>query len=273
MLGRAFNTAKKIKIRIAVNLFLCSNLTMTKISAVIITYNEEKNIERCLTSLRGIVDEIVVLDSFSTDKTEEICRQAEVQFSQHEWLGYAGSKNVANEKASNDWILSIDADEALSEELAKSILSIKNQLSNNFYSFNRLTNYCGNWIKHSGWYPDSKIRIFNKKTAHWEGLIHEKLIFNKKISVEHLKGDLLHYSYYTIEDHKKQIEKYSTIAAQELKISGKASGLVKEYLLPIAKFIEAFIIKKGFLDGAAGFKISVMSAKATKLKYHKLKKL
>ena len=127
---------------------------MNKISAVIITYNEERNIARCLDSLKDVADEIVVLDSFSTDGTEEICRQKKAVFIQHEWIGYASSKNIANEKASNDWILSIDADEALSEMLIDSILKIKNQLSDKFYSFNRLTNYCGTWIKHSGWYPD-----------------------------------------------------------------------------------------------------------------------
>lgn len=246
---------------------------MNKISAVIITFNEERNIARCLDSLKGIADEVLVLDSFSTDKTEDICRQKGAVFIKHQWLGYAGSKNIANEKASNEWILSIDADEALSHELSLSILKIKNQLSDKFYSFNRLTNYCGTWIRHSGWYPDRKIRIFNKKRAHWEGLLHEKLIFSGKITVEQLEGDLFHYSYYTIEDHKKQIDKYSSLAANELKENGKSAGLIKEYLLPVVKFIETYLLKKGFLDGRAGFKISVMTATATRLKYQKLKKL
>jgi glycosyltransferase involved in cell wall biosynthesis len=244
---------------------------MTKISAVIITFNEEKNIGRCLASLHEVCDEIIVLDSFSTDKTEDICRQEAVLFHQHKWLGYAGSKNLANEKASNDWILSIDADEELSRELADSILNIKENLSDIFYSFNRLTNYCGTWIRHSGWYPDTKIRIFNRNKAHWEGSIHEKLIFHDQIRVETLKGDLHHYSYYTLQDHKRQIEKYSTLAAEELKAKGKNTNMLKIIFLPIAKFIETFFFKKGFLDGAAGFQISRMTAKATKLKHQKLR--
>lgn len=246
---------------------------MTGLTAVIITYNEEKNIGRCLASLKGVCDEIVVMDSFSTDLTEEICRKEGVLFLQHKWLGYAGSKNLANEKASNNWILSIDADEALSRELTDSILEIKKSLGDKFYSFNRLTNYCGTWIKHSGWYPDTKIRIFNKKKAHWEGTIHEKLIFESRIPVKILRGDLLHYSYYTLADHQRQIEKYSSLAANELKEKSIKHAIIKELFLPIAKFIETYIIKKGFLDGSAGFNISVMTAKATKLKYQKLRQL
>jgi glycosyltransferase involved in cell wall biosynthesis len=246
---------------------------MTKLTAVLITFNEEKNIGRCLASLQGVCDEIVVMDSFSTDLTEEICRKEDVSFLQHKWLGYAGSKNLANEKASNNWILSIDADEALSPQLRDSILGVKEKLSNKFYSFNRITNYCGTWIRHSGWYPDTKIRIFNREKAHWEGTLHEKLIFDQRIPVEILKGDLLHYSYYTPGDHERQIERYSTLAAQEMKTKGKKPWILKEIFLPISKFIETYIIKKGFLDGRAGFNISVMTAKATKLKYQKLRQL
>jgi glycosyltransferase involved in cell wall biosynthesis len=246
---------------------------MTKLTAVLITFNEEKNIGRCLASLQGVCDEIVVMDSFSTDLTEEICRKEDVSFLQHKWLGYAGSKNLANEKASNNWILSIDADEALSPQLRDSILGVKERLSNKFYSFNRITNYCGTWIRHSGWYPDTKIRIFNREKAHWEGTLHEKLIFDQRIPVEILKGDLLHYSYYTPGDHERQIERYSTLAAQEMKTKGKKPWILKEIFLPISKFIETYIIKKGFLDGRAGFNISVMTAKATKLKYQKLRQL
>jgi glycosyltransferase involved in cell wall biosynthesis len=246
---------------------------MAKISAVIITFNEEKNIGRCLDSLHNVCDEIIVLDSFSTDKTEVICRQKGVIFHQHTWLGYAGSKNLANEKSANDWILSIDADEELSAELAHSILDVKENLSEIFYSFNRLTNYCGTWIRHSGWYPDTKIRIFNRNKAHWEGSIHEKLIFDNRIPVENLKGNLYHYSYYTLQDHKRQIEKYSLLAAEELKAKGKNTNMMKIIFFPLIKFIETFFFKKGFLDGAAGFQISRMTAKATKLKHQKLRLL
>ncbi len=246
---------------------------MAKLTAVIITYNEEKNIGRCLVSLKKICDEIIVMDSFSTDNTEEICKREGAIFYQNKWLGYAGSKNLANEKASNDWVLSIDADESVNPELAISILKIKGELDKCFYSFNRLTNYCGTWIKYSGWYPDTKIRIFNRQRAYWEGIIHEKLIFDDRIPVHNLKGDLFHYSYYTREDHEKQIEKFSTLAAEELKAKGKKTNLLKQFFMPASKFIETYIFKKAFLDGIAGYKISIMTAKATKLKHQKLRRL
>ena len=247
---------------------------MAALSAVIITYNEEKNIGRCLDSIKDICDEIIVIDSYSTDGTEKICKGiGNVRFIKQEWLGYAGSKNTGNQLAHNKWILSMDADEALSKELAKSILSVKSKLNNSFYSFNRLTNYCGTWIKHSGWYPDTKVRIFNSDKAHWEGLIHEILVYDKSIPVKKLKGDLLHYSYYSIKEHEQQIQKYSALAAEELKSRGKKSNFIIELFSPITKFFETYLFKKAFLDGKAGYTISIMTARATKLKYRKLRNL
>ena len=181
---------------------------LRKISAVIITNNEEKNIERCIDSLIGVVDEIIVIDSFSTDKTEEICKSKNVRFVQHEWEGFSKSKNFGNQLVTYDLILSLDADEALSVDLQNSLLDLKNK-SDVFeaYSLNRRTNFCGNWINHSGWYPDQKLRLWNKNRGHWEGEIHEKIKLNNNATIEHLNGDLLHYSYHTISDLNIQIEK------------------------------------------------------------------
>ena len=243
------------------------------LSVVIITYNEEKNIGRCLESVQHIADDIVVVDSFSTDATEKICKKFNVNFIQREWEGYSKTKNFANTMTQYPWILSLDADEALSEELKQSILKIKQQNECVTAEFNRLTNYCGTWIKHCGWYPDKKIRIFDKTNSEWQGTIHEKLIINSEKPVIHLKGDCLHYSYYTLEDHYKQVDYFTDLLAKDYHEKGKKVSLIKLYMSPMVKFMRDYIIKLGILDGYAGFKISIISAYATYLKYYKTRKL
>ncbi|MGE0560405.1 MAG: glycosyltransferase family 2 protein [Flavobacteriales bacterium] len=244
-----------------------------QLSVVIITFNEEKNIERCLNSVKDVADEIVVVDSFSTDKTRDICIKYNARFIEKEWEGYSGSKNFGNDKTSYNWILSLDADEALSEELIQSILDFKKNPTGSCCKFNRLTNYCGSWIKHGGWYPDAKIRIFDKTNAKWMGSIHEELSFSIPIEINYLKGDCYHYSYYTQEQHYTQAEKFTTIAAKDLFDKGKRLSFIKLYFSPLAKFIRDYFINLGFLDGGAGFTVARISAYATFLKYNKLKKL
>ena len=247
---------------------------MEALSVVIITYNEERNIKRCLDSVKRIADNIVVVDSFSTDRTEEICLNEGVNFIQKVWKGYSLTKNYANSQAKHNWILSIDADEALSEELMQSILEIRNNIQNNHvYKFNRRMNYCGSWINHSGWYPDSKIRLFNKQHVHWEGDIHEELQVPSNFKVVHLNGDLLHYSYYSIEEHYKQADKFSAIAASVLFRKGNNSNWLLIYIKAGFKFFRNYLLKRGFLDGYKGFIICRITAWETYLKYYKLKKL
>lgn len=246
---------------------------MPQLSVVIITFNEEKNIERCLQSIQGIADDIVVVDSFSTDNTQEICKKHAVNFIQREWEGYASTKNFANKQAQYNWILSLDADEALSDELKNSILKQKKQEQLTTCEFNRLTNYCGTWIKHGGWYPDKKIRLFDKTITQWAGMIHEELNFSKPITLVHLDGDCFHYSYYTIDQHYKQTDHFTTIAAKNLYTQGKKSSFSKLYVSPIVKFIRDYIVKLGFMDGQAGFNVARISAYATYLKYKKLNHL
>ena len=246
---------------------------MPQLSVVIITFNEEKNIGRCLDSVKEIADDIVVVDSFSTDNTKGICEKQKVNFIQHKWEGYSASKNFANSQAKYDWILSLDADEALSEELKQSILEVKKDSELLTYKFNRLTNYCGKWIKHCGWYPDTKIRIFDRRITKWEGILHEKLVINSKQEPILLKGDCLHYSYHSLEQHYAQTEKFSTLAAQNMFEKGKKASVLKMVLSPIVKFIGDYVIKLGFLDGAAGFTICRISAKHSFLKYKKLRRL
>jgi glycosyltransferase involved in cell wall biosynthesis len=246
----------------------------SKLSGVIITFNEEQNIGRCIDSLQGIVDEIVVVDSYSTDRTREICQEKNVQFYEHPFEGHIQQKNYALSKCEYGFVLSLDADEALDEVLQKSILEVKSAFQFDAYSFNRLTNYCGTWIRHCGWYPDKKIRLWNKNKGHWGGENpHDKVVMDASSSLVHLEGDLLHYSYYTKEDHFKQIAYFTDISSKAAFDNGIRSNFFTLIFKPIFKFFRDFILKRGFLDGKAGFLISCRSAYATYLKYKKIRKL
>jgi len=244
-----------------------------KLSGVIIAFNEEKNIERCLLSLKNVVDEIIVVDSFSTDKTQEICHKHGAIVIQHAFENYILQHRYADSQASYNHILNLDADEELSENLKESILNAKSNFKFTGYKINRLTNYCGKWIKHCGWYPDAKLRLYDRREGNWEGvLIHEKFELHDKTREGKLNGDIFHYSFYTIDEHKKQTEKFTDISANELFLEGKRANWFKINIKPIWKFISDYIFKLGFLDGKYGFIISRISAKGTHLKYRKLKK-
>jgi glycosyltransferase involved in cell wall biosynthesis len=241
---------------------------MVKLSAVIITFNEEKNIGRCIDSLKELTDEILVVDSFSKDNTLEICNQKGARIIQNKFEGHIQQKNFALSQATNDWVLSLDADEALTEELKQSIQEILENPLKKGYRFNRLTNYCGKWVKHCGWYPDSKLRLVNRNFAQWGGINpHDKLQLSSGLDEGFLIGDLLHYSYYTKEDHYRQIEYFGQIAAQEAIKKGEKVGVLKVMIKVIAQFIKSFILKFGFMDGLTGLKISYRSAFATYRKY------
>ena len=247
---------------------------MIKISAVIITYNEEINIGRCLDSLIDTMDEVIVIDSFSTDKTEEICSKYPVKFIKKEWLGYSITKNFGNNLASNDYIFSIDADEALSDELNASILAVKNaETLLDAYKLTRLTNYCGTWIHHCGWYPDTKLRLWDKSKGQWEGDIHEDVKLQENSKTAMLNGDLFHYSFHTITQHVKQADKFTDLTAQDAFNKGTRSNLMKILFKPCVKFIRDYIIKLGFLDGYHGYCVCKISAFATFMKYSKLMEL
>ena len=246
---------------------------MPPLSIVIITKNEERNIGRCLKSVKDIADDIVVVDSFSEDATEEICKSYHVNFIKHQWEGYSATKNFANDQARHDWILSLDADEALSDELIQSISKIKALPLPAHYKFSRLTNYCGKWIRHCGWYPDYRYRFFDRRTTHWEGLIHEKLNFAPDAKFELLQGDCLHYSYYSTAEHWAQAKKFSELAALDLFQNKKKSDLLKMFFSPVIKFIKHYFLKLGFMDGSSGLRISYISAWATFHKYRTLKSL
>lgn len=248
---------------------------MPQLSVVIITFNEEKNIARCLESVKDIADEIVVLDSFSKDKTEAICQSFGVKFYQHAFDGHIQQKNRAITYASFPHILSLDADEALDEKLKESILGIKNNWTHDGYYMNRLTNYCGHWVKHCNWYPDTKMRLWDSRKGSWTGINpHDKYELKEgDKNTKHIKGDILHYSYYSIEDHYKQVEYFTNIASKAYVEAGKTAPIFKLFINPIAKFIDHYILHLGFLDGKAGYLISKISAYATYLKYKKIREL
>ena len=246
-----------------------------KISVVIITKNEERNILRCLNSVQDVADEIVVVDSGSTDDTAAICEHFGVKFVHQDWLGYSEQKNFANNLAANDWILSIDADEELSDELKQSIFKYKNQHMPHdiVFSMNRLTNYCGHWIRHCGWYPDRKIRIWNRTVGQWQGEIHETLEFSTKVKEKVLKGDLLHYSFETAQDYENQQFKFAKMRGQHYFMKGKKHASFYMVVSPIFSFIQHYFFQLGFLDGADGWHICLTTAKATRMKYKTLKEL
>lgn len=248
---------------------------MVKITAVIITQNEARNIGRCLQSLQDIADEVVVVDSGSTDATEQICASFNVRFTPHPWEGYDGQKNFADTLASHDWILSIDADEALSPALQTSLRDFKNgsPADNEVFSVCRLNNYCGSWIHHCGWYPDEKVRLWRKGVASWDGVVHEEIRYDRPVIKKRLAGDLLHYTYYSVADHASRQVKYATLAAQKAHQQGRKCRRCTLALKPLWTFLRNYIFKGGFLDGRAGFLVCKMSAFYTLVKYAKLNEL
>lgn len=248
---------------------------MEKISAIIITQNEERNIGRCLNSLIGIADEVVVVDSGSTDGTERICREHGALFHHHPWEGYSAQKNHAETLSTGDWTLSIDADEALSDELRQSLLLLKGRDADPdmVFCFNRLTNYCGTWIRHCGWYPDEKIRLWRRGTCRWSGIVHEEPVFCHPVRRQRLDGDLLHYSYYSVEEHASRQITYAQLAAKKSHDGGKRFRCGDLLLRPAWTFLRNYLFKGGFLDGRTGFTVCRMAAFYTLIKYARLREL
>lgn len=246
-----------------------------ELSVVIITFNEERNIARCLASVKAVADDIVVVDSFSTDATGAIAREHGARVVEHAFEGHIEQKNWAITQAKHPWVLSLDADEALNEELVRSIQEVKRGTpSADGYAMARLTNYCGTWIKHGGWYPDIKLRLWDSRKGRWGGTNpHDRYELDTGASTARLKGDILHYSYHSIADHLRQVNYFTDISSKALLAQGKQARPVKLLLSPIAKFVGDYLIRGGFLDGFHGFVIARISAHATFLKYAKLKQL
>jgi glycosyltransferase involved in cell wall biosynthesis len=247
---------------------------MQPLSVVIITYNEEQNIARCINSVKSLADEIIVLDSYSADRTVEIARSLGAIIYQERFRGYIGQKNFAMQLASNNYILSLDADEALDDELAASIMEAKESFPHRAYRMNRCTNYCGRFMRHGLWYPDKKIRLFDRRIAKWEGLNpHDKIGLQQGFTFHHLKGNILHYAFDTIEDLIWRNNRISSIAAVSLYNTGLRSSWYKMTVRPAWAFLNGYFFRLGFLDGFEGFSFAVNTAHQVFLKYSKLYKL
>ncbi len=245
-----------------------------KLSTVIITLNEQDQIERCIKSVQDISDEILVVDSYSTDKTEEICRSLGARFVQNPFAGHIEQKNHALDLAKNQYVLSLDADEALGPELKESIKKVLSEFKADAYSMNRLTNYVGHWVRHCDWYPDVKIRLLKKGKGRWGGTNpHDMIIMQDNCTVEHLTGDILHYSYKSISDHVAQTNKFTTIAAKAAYAKGVRSSNFKIVTRPVLKFFKDYFLRLGFLDGRYGFIICFINSLSALLKYSKIKEL
>jgi glycosyltransferase involved in cell wall biosynthesis len=239
-----------------------------KISATIIAFNEERNVPRVIESLR-CCDEILVLDSGSNDRTVEIATKLGARVEEASWHGYAAQKNIATELATHDWILSLDADESLSEALEAEIWQIKkNGPKFDGYTMPRLAQYLGRWILHSGWYPDRKVRLFDRRKAKWVGdFVHESVKVNG--TVGHLKSNLLHFTCNSLSEHLRMMDSYTTLGAQELVSRGNAVNFSNLLLDPPWTFFRTYILQRGFLDGVEGLTIAYMAALYNFVKYSK----
>ncbi len=242
------------------------------ITATIVTLNEERNIARAIGTL-DCADEVIVIDSGSTDRTREIALGLGARVLEEPWRGYAAQKNYAAACAANDWILSIDADESVTEQLAAEILALKAAATHaDGYSFPRLAQYLGRWIRHGGWYPDRKVRLYDRRKGEWVGdYVHESVRVNGPVG--ELRGHLLHFTCGSLSEHLRTLDRYTTLAAREVAARGKPVSVRRVALDPVWTFFRAYLIQRGFLDGAQGLSIAWMAALYTFLKYAKAREI
>jgi len=239
-----------------------------KISATIITYNEERNLPRAIESLR-CADEIIVVDSGSSDRTVEIAQKLGARVVESGWPGYANQKNFAAEQAAHDWILSIDADESLSEALEAEIWQLKKDGPRyDAYTMPRLARYLGRWIYHSGWYPDRKVRLYHRRKAQWVGAyVHESVTVSG--TVGRLDSNLLHFTCESLSEHLKTMDRYTTLAAEQIIAARQTITWGRLIFEPPWTFFRTYFVKLGFLDGVEGLAIANMAAMYNFLKYAK----
>jgi glycosyltransferase involved in cell wall biosynthesis len=243
---------------------------MAKISACIISYNEEEKIEDCLKSLQSVVDEIIVVDSLSTDRTKEIAASYTDKIFDQKFLGHVEQKNLAVSKASYDWIISLDCDERLTPELAASILKVKNKLEQaDAYRMARKTFYVYRWLNHC-WYPDFKVRLFNRNTAKWGGVNPHDRIETQGNNIVTLSGDIQHYSFNSLSEHLRTLDNFTEIGAREIIQRNKPVSVVSPWTHGLWTFLRLYIFKRGFLDGYAGLVVSVLSGMHAFVKYNKV---
>jgi glycosyltransferase involved in cell wall biosynthesis len=243
---------------------------MAKISACIISYNEEEKIEDCLKSLQSVVDEIIVVDSLSTDRTKEIAASYTDKIFDQKFLGHVEQKNLAVSKASHDWIISLDCDERLTPELVISILKVKNKLEQaDAYRMARKTFYVYRWLNHC-WYPDFKVRLFNRNTAKWGGVNPHDRVETQGNNIVTLSGDIQHYSFNSLSEHLRTLDNFTEIGAREIIKRNKPVSVVSPWTHGLWTFLRLYIFKRGFLDGYAGLVVSVLSGMHAFVKYNKV---
>jgi glycosyltransferase involved in cell wall biosynthesis len=241
-----------------------------KITATVVTLNEEQNIGEALESISW-ADEIIIVDSESTDRTVEIARQYTDQIFIRPWPGYSAQKNFASEKASHDWIFNLDADERVSPDLVEEIESLKRngEPSASGFELPRRTFYLGRWIKHSGWYPDFKVRLYNRRVGRWRGdYVHESVEVDGRVA--RLSGALLHYTVRNASEHHLRIDLYTTLAAEEMLAEGRQISVASLLFSPVMAFVRSYIFRRGFLDGVPGLAIAAFAAHYVFLKGIKL---
>lgn len=243
---------------------------MEKISAAIFTYNEEQRIEQCLNSLRGIADEIIVVDSYSTDRTIEICNNYGCKITQRKFNGFGAQRQYALSLCTNSYVLSIDADEILDDTLRESIIKLKNEgFTHRIYCFDRLNFYCNHPIRHSGWYPDFTTRLFDRRYASWNLRdVNETLIFPPTLRPYPIDGLLLHYKCNTRDEFLKKQERFAAIDAQILISQHHKPWLLSPMLSAAFAFIRVYFFRLGMRDGAAGREISLIAAKYAYITKH-----
>jgi glycosyltransferase involved in cell wall biosynthesis len=241
---------------------------MTTISAVIITKNEEANIRECLESVRW-VDEIIVVDSGSTDETVAICREFTGHVHVYPWLGFGPQKNLALGHATKDWVLSIDADERVSDLLRDEIVAVIRETGNAGFAIPRLSSYCGKVMNHSGWRPDYVVRLFRREKGRFsDDIVHEKVLVDGKVG--RLTADLIHYSFRSVEQVLDVVNHYSTLGAAKKYREGKRACLATAILHGLSAFVSAYLLKAGFLDGERGLMLAISNAEGAYYKYVKL---
>jgi len=247
---------------------------MHTLSVVIITYNEEKNIERCIRSVKKIADEVIVLDSFSDDNTVNIATAMGAVVKQSKFNGYINQKNKAIALASNNYVLLLDADESLSDELANAIGEEKRSFTYKAYAMKRCNIFCGTPIRHGLWYPDKKLRLFDKRYGNCGGLNpHDKIVMQEDVQVKLLKGDLMHATFNSIKEYQHRNEQVSNIIAQSIYDAGIKKSPLKVIVSPLWTFINGYLLRMGFLEGYKGLVIAILTTQQSYLKYQKLRQL
>jgi glycosyltransferase involved in cell wall biosynthesis len=249
---------------------------MLPISVVILAKNEARNIERCVKPLLGLSDDILVLDNGSTDGTQSIVKALGARLMEVEWQGYSATKNNGNQLAKNDWILSLDADEVVNDELIKSMIDLfaTNLDLNHAYSIQRKMVYEGKILQHGSVGNEYRIRLFNRTTARWnQHEVHEDVDIDKSVVVNKLKGWALHYSFKSREDHQQKMLKYAQLSAKQMHMNGKSSTWMKQVVSPWFHFLKNYVIRLGFMDGKLGFEFALQEKKYTAEKYHLLYQL